>query len=1032
VSSAPLHIRVGRFELNEGTFELREDGAPVAMERKPLALLIHLARHRDRVVRREELFQAIWPETAVGEDALSRAVLKVREALGEVGARGGSIQTVRGVGFRFLAEVDEDLSREPEATQGTIVRPLVGREAELGQLHQALTAARGGAGRIALLAGAAGIGKTRLAEQVAAEARDAGADVHTAFAWHGSGAPAFWVWVQVLRSCTESWSEDRLRDALGAGAPEIARVVPALRERLGVEPAPATEADEARFRLFDAIASFLSRAARRWPQVLVLEDLHWADPASLQTLDFLAGELAEERILVVATCRSDELSRGHPLEDALTEAARHDAVLRIPVQGLEVAEVGRLVEQLAGFTPSADLASALCRRTGGNPFFLRELVELIAARHSGDASRLGERIAAQLGAMPQSVRHVIARRLAVLSEASRGVADVASAIGRTFPLAWLARVSELDRAELLTALDEAAEAGVIEALPDREPSFRFAHDLLREVVYGELPEARRMRLHQRLAEALEVLHAGHLDPVVPALAYHYGEAAPLLEGTQAVDYAKRASEAARESLSYEEAAGHFEAALHAMDLVPDPDPARRAELLTCLGYAHQSAGRLERGREVLREAAAVARGAGPAAAQTLAVAAVGLAELGVASVEPEQVELLEAAVSGLGEGPSFLHVWLQGILAVHLVNHRGRRAEAEALSERTESAARERGDGPSLSYALAARAAVQRLSPRSGAAERLATLTEAVHLASDRTTELMIRLQRFGALLELVDMDGLAAERERIDALLGELRSPFWRYLRPSLASMRALLDGRFEEAETLALEAAAAQGSPRMPLEAAMASQIGMIRLEQGRFAELLPVLDAIARKLPYMPALHAGRALALMEAERPGEARAVVDALAPGDFDAVIGTESWPAALAWLSDVCVRLSDASRAGILYRLLSPRASQCLIVANGRCCLGPVALVLGRLALCTGDLEAADRHLETALEIAEVLRSPVLEAHTRLALARLRHDQGDPSQARGRASEASALAEEYALERVRRDLAASGLLPRRRRGAERP
>jgi DNA-binding winged helix-turn-helix (wHTH) protein len=304
LSQPLLHIRFGRFELDEGRHLLLADGVAVAIGPKPLALLFHLARHRDRVVRKEELLRAAWPGVVVTDDAVSQVVMKAREALGEVGARARILETVRGVGFRFGAEA-EALGANVPASAGA--HDLFARGPRARDRDAAIRSRAGGLrrrrpcprdGRSRHREDAA-----RLAEELATIAEDAGTDVHRARAQDAAGTPAFWLWAQVLRACAESWDVERLRDTLASGATDLARIAPLLRERLVLAPPTLGDTGEMRFRLYDALARFLKRAARGRPQVLVLDDLQWMDADSLRTLGHLAGELRRERVLVVVTVR---------------------------------------------------------------------------------------------------------------------------------------------------------------------------------------------------------------------------------------------------------------------------------------------------------------------------------------------------------------------------------------------------------------------------------------------------------------------------------------------------------------------------------------------------------------------------------------------------------------------------------------------------------------------------------------------------------------------------------------------------------
>src|SRR5262245_50690938 len=316
----------------------------------------------------------------------------------------------------------------------------VGRELELQALEAGLESARTGRGRLILLAGEAGIGKTRTALELAQRARSHDAEVATAYCQSAEGAPPFWPWAQIVRALAASRAPEALRAEMGDGAGDIAHVIPAVRERLPDLPRPpALESTEARFRFFDSMSSFFRTAARGRPLVLVLDDLHEADRTSLPLLEFLARDLPDSRMLVVGTYRDAALDRQHPLSHTLADLVRTSAHQQLLLEGLSRSEVARFVELTVGVAAPELVVTSLHRRTEGNPFFLTEVVRALAAQ---DLSPGRPGAHAGGGLLPQGVRQAIDRRLETLSPACRHVLTVGSVIGREFDLETLARVSD--------------------------------------------------------------------------------------------------------------------------------------------------------------------------------------------------------------------------------------------------------------------------------------------------------------------------------------------------------------------------------------------------------------------------------------------------------------------------------------------------------------------------------------------------------------------------------------------------------------
>ena len=261
-------------------------------------------------------------------------------------------------------------------------RVFVGRQQELAELSAALDDAMSGQGRLAMLAGEPGIGKTRTSQELAMMAEGGGTQVHWGRCYEELGTPPYWAWVQTMRSYIEQASTEQLAADMGPGASYIAEIVPEIRGKLQeLTTPPSLEPEQARFRLFDSITTFLKNAAHRQPLMLVLDDLHWADQSSLLLLEFVAREIETSRILLVGAYRDVEVSRRHPLSQTLGALVREKLFYRVQLQGLTQQEVTEFVQGNVGITLTPEAAGVMHERTDGNPFFISELTRQVPSEN---------------------------------------------------------------------------------------------------------------------------------------------------------------------------------------------------------------------------------------------------------------------------------------------------------------------------------------------------------------------------------------------------------------------------------------------------------------------------------------------------------------------------------------------------------------------------------------------------------------------------------------------------------------------------
>ena len=456
----------------------------------------------------------------------------------------------------------------------------VGRELELAQLRHALEEARDGQGRLFLIYGEPGIGKTRLADQVAGLATASAMRVLWGRCWEGDGAPAYWPWIQVIRALVDSLDSDSCHLVFESehAAPMVETIAQIVPELFAVAPRsvrPArlagSDSSQSQFRLFDSVATLLKDAARLGPMVIFIDDLHDAESASLAMLRFIAREVKTCAILIVGTYRDAEAQRSPALSKQIGDLAREARPLQLA--GLSSAEVGKFFNLVIGEEPDKALVGRLFEATAGNPLFVDGIVRgLVAQRDQGRDTSSDETFSA-----PHDVREAIVHRLAKLSDHTRAVLEVAAAIGNEFDSTICMRAMGLAREQLNSRLDEAARDGIVVALgPER---YRFAHALLRASIYEALDTNTRVRLHSSIGTAIEEQYADNVAAHLDELAHHF-RAAGITE--KAIDYSRRAGIAARLVFAYAAAAEHWRAAIA---LTEGQRDARRANILFRLGEA---------------------------------------------------------------------------------------------------------------------------------------------------------------------------------------------------------------------------------------------------------------------------------------------------------------------------------------------------------------------------------------------------------------------------------------------------------------
>lgn len=867
--------------------------------------------------------------------------------------------------------------------------PFVGRHAEMEELRRGLEEALAGRGRLFLLSGEPGSGKTRTAEELMSYARLRDVESLRGRCSEDEGAPAFWPWVQVLRSCCDARPADEIERILGPGAAEIAQLDPELEKRLsGVSLASRgpgwADLNRARFRLFDSLTTFFRNLSTRVPLLLVLDDLQWADEPSLRLLEFLSQGLHDARIMVLGSFRDLALDRSHPLTSALGEIARGGQARRVRLGGLSKEDVRLFVGISLGVGTWDVLASAVWRKSEGNPLFVSEIVRLFVTERPFDTHESG---ASWVIEMPPAVQSVIRRRLAQLSRDCHHVLTRAAVIGREFSLEVVERLSDLDGDRVIDTLEEAINHGVIDEQTGPDGRYVFTHDLIREALSRELSAARRARLHGRIAVILEDIYEESTGSRLADLAYHFSEAGTS-GAAKACDYCGKAGERSMRQLAYEEAVRYYTMALDALAQVDRGDHARRCRFLLDQGEALRKLGDADGALRRFRAALDCARRGRLPEQLARAAMAVELTLWRSGDSAAPAVEILEESLGVLGERDSALRATCLGCLA-RALHSIGRAEEAVCRRQEAIEVARRVGDPAALVVVLYSLGDVW---GSSNAESRLALSREIARLAErsgDIEQQLLAQGGLMWSLLELGDVVESRKAAHRCGRLAARIDQPFTRYVVCGYDASWAIAEGRFDEAEEVVRKML--EMGHRSRAENAdwiYGVQMFSIRREQGRLQEIASTMRWFAREEPSTSTWRPGLAVVYAELDFRDEARKEFETLAASGFQDLPQSELWLANVSYLSDVCSYLDDTSRAKLLYEMLSPYAGRNMVIGGALACYGAVDRFLGELARTMGSPKIAADHFATALAMNARMGFRPWLARTQFQYARMLLERG--------------------------------------------
>jgi hypothetical protein len=813
----------------------------------------------------------------------------------------------------------------------------VGRSREMTAIESMLIDARAGEGRLVLLTGEPGIGKSRLAEEVARRAEASGWIAAWGRSWEGPGTPAYWPWTQIMRR-------------LGSVA-ELRTIVADADLRALLDPgaslATTSDAEHARFLLFDRVARTIHGAAARRPLLLVLDDLHAADSATLMLLQFVARGLHGNPVLLLATARDTSFAASPQTTALLAQASRE--ARHVPLERLDKGDLSDWIAR-ARIELEADRVWDV---TEGNPLFVEEL--LAAAKKRPDAAWTASQ-------MPLGIREAMRVHLSLVSDRAEQLLETASVLGRELSLAML---KLLARVEDMGALDEALASGIFRDAG--EGRLRFSHILLRDELYARLPEEQRCALHRQAAFASQSRAAA---------AHHILLGAVPEDARATLDVIHAAMREASGKAAHEDAARLGRRALEAWEAHLTKEDV--CTLLVSIGEALVLAGDLPGGQAVGERAALLASELAlpELLARAVLVRAVEISFVG----DPSVVGWLRKALAALPEGDSSWRAQVSARLALALNNTPTAMQEQRQLVTTAVAMARRLGDEKILFTALhnAAGTFPDELTPR----DRFALYAETVDLAEKTGTIgkiSAILVWHVVSWLELGEPERAQAATDRVERLLEPYTQPHFRWRLPLVRAMLASLAGRFSEAERLSGESLAISQQNGIfegqMMHAIHLTGIPYLRGDDGGLAKLYPSIEQLLPPLPLSKVFAALWEAPLGRVERVRES---IELLKTLPVDDVVGA----AQLGW---ACVRVGLGEYGEFFHELVSklPIHNALAFGPGGFACMGPTSLLRGQLAAMTGRREAAAHWFVRAAEVSREIKSPPLIAQAEISWAEI-------------------------------------------------
>jgi DNA-binding winged helix-turn-helix (wHTH) protein len=956
-------IRFGDFEVDLDLFTLERNGTEVEIGRRTLDLLVCLIENKERVVDPEFLRREVWNSATLSPAAIPTCVMELRRTLGDSAAEPTFVASIRGRGYRFIAEANSAPGSARTGTQPFEDLPFVGRKAEMAVLRDAIRSSISEArGHLVLIRGEAGMGKTRLLSEFL---KTLPATIPTYVARSSSieGTPAFWPWTKILRDALAAQKD--INNELVDNARSLSTAFPEIQQSVEQEFTRSSNLD--RFSILSRWTTTIRCISRGAPLLLAFEDIHLADFDSLSLLAWIAEELSFDPVTVVATHRPH--TEAEATAQGLTELAALSRCRNVDLAPLTARDIKSMLDPLS--SDKTELSEELRSRTSGNAFYVTHLIRYLDNKSiSGSTKSL-------VSTLPSDGRAIVSRQLSDLPTLTRDALAVAAVWGGTFPIAATADILEISHSELLRRLEAALAAWVIR---EDGSDFVFCHALLQEALYQTLESARRREIHLRLAEAL--VHNGEAH--VALISDHLDAAMPLPNLEEAHLFAVLAGRDAAARFAYSEAQVFFRRAVETIGLASGCSLADHCRVILEYATSQLYAGDREQARDSLLAAAELARTTpnGELLAECALQLAPDFLSIEIGAYDSQLISMLQEALIGLPDDMYSTRSLLlarisHGLLWSKDVKHSERIAvEALRLAEKS-------GDITSLSAALAAQAdsltGPDRLEERMKVTRQL---EQVVRSQNNLPDAVMQHVRLISTLLEIGDVREVDSEIDSCERIAMEMNLPQYLWYTKTFRAMRTLMHGDFSETHRLAREShelGGKHGDENVPHS--RACQTTCILIEQNNAEAALSTIAAMASKRPLVRAWAAGTGYIHLMAGQLPEALSLLTTFDDRDVDLLFRETGGSAGIAFLAEIAAAGADTNRKLLLLDLCSRAPNRGATLGFAIAYFGCFARYAGMLAHSLGQMDEAIEHLTTAIDIEGGRGAVLCRAHAELDLA---------------------------------------------------